>query len=81
MPVTLSWAVMQRHTWPQGRILRAVSRLAEPRAYAYFDELLLSQGKEGGMQESPLLVSMVCFAFARAGCAPIWSSGWRAICG
>ncbi|WP_406156747.1 prenyltransferase/squalene oxidase repeat-containing protein [Streptomyces canus] len=70
VPVTLSWAVMQRHTWPQGRILRAVSRLAEPRAYAYFDELLLSQGKEGGMQESPLLVSMVCFAFARAGVRP-----------
>jgi squalene-hopene/tetraprenyl-beta-curcumene cyclase len=62
--------VMQRHTWPQGRALRAVARLAEPRAYAYFDELLCSQGKDGGMQESPLLVSMVCFAFARAGVRP-----------
>jgi squalene-hopene/tetraprenyl-beta-curcumene cyclase len=51
-------------------VLSAVSRLAEPRAMAYFDELMCQQGDEGGMQESPLLVSMVCFALARAGVRP-----------
>ncbi|MCU7728475.1 hypothetical protein ODJ79_32595 [Actinoplanes sp. KI2] len=70
VPVTFSWTVMQRHTWSFGPVLRAVFRLAEPRALAYFDELLRQQGDEGGMQESPLLVSMVCFALARAGVRP-----------
>lgn len=70
VPVTLAWSVMQRHTWPQSPVLRLVSRLAEPRAFAYFDELALTSGTTGGMQESPLLVSMVCFGLARAGVRP-----------
>jgi squalene-hopene/tetraprenyl-beta-curcumene cyclase len=70
VPVTLSWTVMQRHTWHFGPLTRAVLRLAEPRALAYFDELISLEPDEGGSQESPLLVSMICFAFARAGRRP-----------
>lgn len=70
VPVTLSWTVMQRHTWRFGPLTRAALRIAEPRASAYFDELTGLEPPEGGSQESPLLVSMICFAFARAGRRP-----------
>lgn len=70
VPVTLSWAVMQRHTWQLGPVPRLLSRLAEPRAFRYFDELTALEPPGGGSQESPLLVSMVCFALARAGQRP-----------
>jgi len=70
VPVTLSWTVMQQHTWRFGPVTRALFRLAESRASAYFDELVRLEPPEGGSQESPLLVSMVCFAFARAGTRP-----------
>jgi hypothetical protein len=67
VPVTLSWSVMQRHTWPLKGLVKQVFKLAEPRAGAYFDELVQFSGPAGGIQESPLLVSMMCFALARAG--------------
>ncbi|HWG14316.1 MAG TPA: prenyltransferase/squalene oxidase repeat-containing protein [Streptosporangiaceae bacterium] len=70
VPVTLSWTVMQRHTWRFGPLTRAVLRVAEPRAFRYFDELTALEPEGGGSQESPLLVSMICFAFARAGQRP-----------
>lgn len=70
VPVTLSWTVMQGHTWPSTPLTRAVYRFAEPRAFAYFDELASLEPPGAGSQESPLLVSMICFAFARAGQRP-----------
>jgi squalene-hopene/tetraprenyl-beta-curcumene cyclase len=70
MPVLLSWLVMQRRTrqlsWP----VRQLFRLAEPRALAYFDELIEYEPPDGGSQESPLLVSLNTFAFARVGVRP-----------
>ena len=70
VPVTLSWAVMQLHTWDRSPLARAVLRLAQPRAFAYFDELARFEPPDGGSQESPLLVSLICLAFARSGQRP-----------
>jgi squalene-hopene/tetraprenyl-beta-curcumene cyclase len=70
VPVTLSWSMMQLHTWPLSRPVRAIHRASVTRTMAYFDELRRSEGPAGGTQESPLLVSMMCFAFARAGLRP-----------
>lgn len=70
VPVILSWTVMQRRTWRFPPLTKAILRLAELRALAYFDELTALEPPGGGSQESPLLVSMICFAFARAGVRP-----------
>ncbi|MGI8678485.1 MAG: prenyltransferase/squalene oxidase repeat-containing protein [Jatrophihabitans sp.] len=67
VPVTLAWTVMQSHTrqfsWP----MRMLFRAAEGPASTYFDELTEYEPPDGGSQESPLLVSLIGFAFARAG--------------
>lgn len=70
VPVTLSWTVMQRHTRKLPWLRRVILRAAEPRALRYFDELVALEPPGGGSQESPLLVSMTCFAFARANVRP-----------
>ncbi|QIZ36454.1 prenyltransferase/squalene oxidase repeat-containing protein [Saccharopolyspora sp. ASAGF58] len=70
VPFLLSWGLMQAHTRRSGPLRRAINRFSSPRALSYLDRLHEFEGPDGGYQESPFMVALVCIGLARAGIRP-----------
>ncbi|GAA2446680.1 prenyltransferase/squalene oxidase repeat-containing protein [Actinomadura vinacea] len=71
VPGLAAWGVMQGRTWSFGPVRRLVNRFAEPRALAYLDGIRRYEGPSGGVEESPLMASIVAFGYRRAGLRPV----------
>ena len=71
VPGLAAWGVMQGRTREFGVLRRLVNRIAEPRALAYLDDIRRYEGVSGGVEESPLMASIVAFGFHRAGLRPV----------
>jgi squalene-hopene/tetraprenyl-beta-curcumene cyclase len=71
VPGLAAWGVMQGRTWRFGPVRRLVNRAAERRALAYLDDIRRYEGPSGGVEESPLMASVVAFGFQRAGLRPV----------
>jgi squalene-hopene/tetraprenyl-beta-curcumene cyclase len=70
MPILYSWGLMQTRTRRFRPARRWLNRSAEPRIRAYLTEIEAFHGEDGGFQDSPLMVSLVCLGLARAGLWP-----------
>ncbi|HVF20912.1 MAG TPA: prenyltransferase/squalene oxidase repeat-containing protein [Mycobacteriales bacterium] len=70
VPGLMAWGVMQAHTRPAGPARQVVNRWAERGALRYLDTIRRYQGPAGGIEESPLMVSVVLIGLARAGVEP-----------
>ncbi|PRX46636.1 squalene-hopene/tetraprenyl-beta-curcumene cyclase [Prauserella shujinwangii] len=77
VPGLAAWGVMQARTWRFGPVRRAVNRLAEPAALRYLRAIHDYEGPEGGVEESPLMVAIVCLGLHRAGRAPDLVAAYR----
>lgn len=66
LPGVLALGLMQSRLLPAGRLRRALTRLAEPRALAWLRSV---QAPDGGIEECPMLVALVLLGLELAGVA------------
>jgi squalene-hopene/tetraprenyl-beta-curcumene cyclase len=66
-PGLMSWGLMQARLRKANPLRRAINRLAEPRALDFLESVVRFEGADGGFEESPLMVALVCIGLTRAG--------------
>jgi len=71
VPGLMAWGLMQAHTTRSGRVRRSLARLAEPKALSYLRDIHDYESghpeRPGGVEESALMASIVCYGLTRAG--------------
>jgi squalene-hopene/tetraprenyl-beta-curcumene cyclase len=66
-PGLMAWGLMQSAVRTAGPLRRLVNRAATPGALGFLRGVVEFEGPEGGFEESPLMVALVCIGTARAG--------------
>lgn len=66
-PGLMAWGLMQCAVRQPGPARRLLNRAATPRALRFLRSVAEFEGPEGGFEESPLMVALVCIGLVRAG--------------
>jgi len=66
-PGLMAWGLMQCAVRRAGPARRLINRAATPGALRFLRSVAEFEGPEGGFEESPLMVALVCIGLARAG--------------
>lgn len=66
-PGLMSWGLMQAKVRKEGPLRCRLNALATPKALAFLRGLVEFEGPDGGFEESPLMVALVCIGLTRAG--------------